>query len=61
MLHAAVKSVLFVALAQIAAGAAGTAAGAAFTVTLTVCVATPWLLLAVKLKLIDPTSLVGGV
>jgi hypothetical protein len=53
-----VKSVVFVALAQIEAGAAG---GARETVTLTACVATPALLLAVKVKLRVPTSATGGV
>ena len=39
----------------------GAVAGAALTVTLTTCVATPALLLAVKVKVREPTSFVGGV
>ena len=54
------KSFAFVALAQIAAGAAGGTSGAALTATLTTCVATPWLLLAVKVKVRAPASAAGG-
>ena len=57
-LQAAVNSVAFVALAQIEAGAPGMPAA---TVTLTTCVATPALLLAVKVKVREPASVSGGV
>ena len=56
-LQAAVKPELFVVLAQIAAGAAG---GPWLTPTVTVCVATPELLLAVKVKVRVPRSACGG-
>ena len=56
-LQAAVKSDAFVVLAQMAAGAAG---GARATVAVTTCVATPAVLLAVKVNVCVPTSLVGG-
>ena len=58
-LHAAVKPVSFVALAQIDAGAPGAPAA---TATLTVCVATPCVLLAVKVNVfVAPPSATGGV
>ena len=56
-LQAAVKSVVLVAPAQTEAGAEG---GARVTVTLTICVATPWVFVARKVKVCVPTSAVGG-